>query len=99
MHDQIANCGCVYHAEEGIPCVHDLQLRARSVFKEALDACPARHELIVLEECGWEEECPSDGMWHFVHPDYPNVMVDWTPNREPVAHETRMNAWRYKRKV
>ena len=23
---QIADCGCVYHAEEGIPCPHDLAL-------------------------------------------------------------------------
>lgn len=22
----LANCGCVYHAEEGEPCIHDLRL-------------------------------------------------------------------------
>ena len=25
-----ANCGCVYHAEQGIPCEHDLALRTHS---------------------------------------------------------------------
>lgn len=24
----LANCGCVYHAEHGIPCKHDLALRS-----------------------------------------------------------------------
>mgnify|MGYP003394444004 CR=1 FL=1 len=26
-----ANCGCVYHAEEGIPCPHDLALLEQPV--------------------------------------------------------------------
>ncbi len=25
-----ANCGCVYHAEEGLPCVHDVELWKRT---------------------------------------------------------------------
>lgn len=25
-----ANCGCVYHAEEGIPCPHDIALAEKS---------------------------------------------------------------------
>lgn len=24
-----ANCGCVYHAEQGIPCIHDISLARR----------------------------------------------------------------------
>lgn len=28
MDKVIANCGCVHHAMDGIPCQHDLKLRA-----------------------------------------------------------------------
>ena len=26
MEREVANCGCVYHAEQGVPCEHDLAL-------------------------------------------------------------------------
>jgi hypothetical protein len=31
-----AQCGCVYHAEEGVPCVHDLELVAHREVLERL---------------------------------------------------------------
>ncbi len=32
---KLANCGCVYHAEEGQPCVHDLALKLKQWQDEA----------------------------------------------------------------
>lgn len=26
---ELADCGCVYHAEQGIPCIHDRELRVK----------------------------------------------------------------------
>ena len=31
MDKPIANCGCWYHAEQGIPCPHDLALRGETL--------------------------------------------------------------------
>ena len=33
-----ADCGCVYHAEQGIPCEHDLALAHRNSFAGSLRA-------------------------------------------------------------
>ncbi len=84
----------------GRTCIHDLQLRATTAFKAVLASTTLLHgELLTLEGADWEEEMPSDRMWHFVHHDYPGVMIDWTPGQQPVAHETSMTAWRYKRRL
>ncbi len=29
--EPVANCGCVYHAEEGIPCPHDIALKHNNI--------------------------------------------------------------------
>lgn len=94
MHDPIANCGCVHHAEEGIPCIHDQQLKAIAAFKAVLANSPytgthtrTREEVIAVQDAGWKE-IPSEG-WHFVHHNFPTVMIDWIPGGEAVAHERR----------
>ncbi len=82
----IANCGCVHHAEEEIPCVHDVLLRATAAFETVLvntsfpgtrKRTRTREEIHALEKANWKE-IPSDG-WHFVHHDFPGVMIDWVP--------------------
>lgn len=53
-------------------------------FNKALSSTKIKHgELIALRENGWREECPTEGCWHFTHPDFPNAEVCWNPGWEP----------------
>lgn len=42
---QQANCGCVYHAEDGIPCPHDLELAYRRGTITDIDLQERMHRL------------------------------------------------------
>lgn len=42
-----------------------------------------RGHLVALEAQGWQEECPSEEGWHFTHKDFPGLMLNWSPGREP----------------
>lgn len=37
---RMANCGCVYQAEQGIPCEHDLELYSAKLVKRATEKTP-----------------------------------------------------------
>lgn len=80
------------------PGFQDVLLRATAAFETVLARPQPHGELVTLANADWEEEIPSNRMWHFVHHDFPGVMIDWTPGGEPIAHQTSMTAWRYQRR-
>lgn len=52
------------------------------------------HELVALERAGWQEDKPTEGSWHFRHPDHPNIHVRWSPGRSPTAeYEGDEDGW------
>lgn len=61
--------------------------QALQAFQQALDATTIPNgELVALSDAGWKELCPSEECWHFTHPDFPEVRVDWSPNSAPRIH-------------
>lgn len=54
----IASCGCVYHAEEGIPCEHDIALAK----KRGLLCSDSLYLGYCLDDAGWLA-CLDDIGW------------------------------------
>lgn len=44
-------------------------------FNTTVSKSKEHNALILLDEDGWEEMCPEEGYWVFVHPEYPGIVV------------------------
>lgn len=61
-----------------------LSMQALDAFQKVLSSTSQPHrELVTLEAAGWQEGYPSEDWWHFTHPDFPGISVNWSPGQPP----------------